>query len=475
MKIAFLHYHLKPGGVTTVIRQQVESLAGQAEMLVLTGAAPPEPLSVQTAVISGIGYDTPAQTASGKSNSANQTAEEIIRAIREKWPGGCDLLHVHNPLLAKNCRLLSILSHLQQHGIRLLLQVHDFAEDGRPASYYDAGTPYPENCHYCVINSRDQAILRRAGLVEEGLHPLPNMVNPFNLQPEKTLAETFVLYPIRAIRRKNIGEAVLLSLFFPPPARLAITLPPNSPRDQAPYESWRAFVNAYQLPVVFEAAKHYDFSDLVKSAENLITTSITEGFGFAFLEPWTAGQFLAGRKLPDICIDFENNGLQLEHLYERLNVSLTNFEENRFFERWQACLQKNAGRFGIKMDSQTIRARYRAMTQNCGIDFGLLDEPFQQQVISMMLTDKAVYQEIQKNNPALNHLADISDRSARIAANRAAVLAAYNGTAYQSRLLNIYQRVMDTTVSHRINKTRLASEFLHPETFSLLKWNEEGL
>jgi len=36
MKIAFLHYHLKTGGVTTVLKRQVSALQGRCEVLVLT-------------------------------------------------------------------------------------------------------------------------------------------------------------------------------------------------------------------------------------------------------------------------------------------------------------------------------------------------------------------------------------------------------------------------------------------------------
>ena len=36
MKIAFLHYHLKTGGVTTVIRQQIEAIQKDCETLAIS-------------------------------------------------------------------------------------------------------------------------------------------------------------------------------------------------------------------------------------------------------------------------------------------------------------------------------------------------------------------------------------------------------------------------------------------------------
>lgn len=474
MKIAFLHYHLNPGGVTTVIRQQMAALEGKADMLLLTGVPAPDPVPVSTRVIAGIGYDPPGPRPPAQEASPEQIADQVVQAIRTKWPDGCDLLHVHNPLLAKNQRFLSILSRLQQRGTRLLLQIHDFAEDGRPGAYY-SGTAYPQDCHYCVINSRDKSILLRSGLEPAGLHLLSNMINPLNPEPEKRLSEKFVLYPVRAIRRKNLGEAILLSLFFPTAARLAITLPPNTRHDRVPYDNWRAFVKTNRLGVIFEAGSQYPFNELVKSAECLLTTSINEGFGFAFLESWTAGQLLSGRKLPAICRDFEENGVRLDHLYERLAVPLTAFDESLFFKQWQACLKKNARQFGIEMDAAWLSTRYREMTRDGSIDFGLLNEAFQQQVISRVLADSCLRRAIRGSNPALAHLTNVPDQADRIATNREAVLSAYHQSTYRDRLLTIYRKVTETRVCQRIDKTRLAAEFLRPETFSLLQWGGEQL
>lgn len=128
MKIAFMHYHLKPGGVATVLRRQVEALADDCRVLVLTGEQPKNDFPADLNVIPGLGYD-------GTFNrciQAEQVSEAVIRAIRSKWPGGCDVLHVHNPLLAKNSLFLKVLKRLQKNGITLFLQVHDLAEDGRP-------------------------------------------------------------------------------------------------------------------------------------------------------------------------------------------------------------------------------------------------------------------------------------------------------------------------------------------------------
>ncbi len=411
---------------------------------------------------------------SAKYCRSTTTADQVLQAIHRRWPEGCDILHVHNPLLAKNSRLLGILEHLQADGIRLLLQIHDFAEDGRPNAYYSS-SKYTENCHYCVINSRDYGILLSAGLVEKGLHLLPNMVTPIEPKPGKPEDKKFILYPVRAIRRKNIGEAVLLTLLSEPGTRLAVTLAPDSPQDQTPYKSWLRFAEKNRLSVLFEASRRYRFEDLLKSAESLVTTSITEGFGFSFLEPWTAGRFLAGRKLADICRDFEENGLRLDHLYERLMIPLSAFDENLFFDRWLSCIKKNVDRFGVPMGTAMLRESYRDMTKNDWVDFGLLDEPLQQQAMERVIADTQLRRAIRDHNPLIRGWLYPPDRNERIADNRNAVSACYNKDVYRERLMAVYKTVMTVDVVQKIDKARLARAFLRPETFSLLKWGEYGL
>jgi hypothetical protein len=158
MKIAFVHYHLKTGGVTTVLRRQIAAIQGACETLVLTGDRAANELPCKVVEIPGLGYDQPGAFPT----APDMVAERVLKALSEKWPGGCDVLHVHNPTLAKNRQFLQIIKRLQQSGVNLFLQIHDFAEDGRPHVYFEE--EYPENCHYGVINTRDAKSLLAAGL-----------------------------------------------------------------------------------------------------------------------------------------------------------------------------------------------------------------------------------------------------------------------------------------------------------------------
>ncbi len=467
MKIAFIHYHLKTGGVTTVLRQQVEAIQNACEVLVLTGTPPESPFPADTIHIPGIGYDTE----DTKPYDPEKVAELIVEAIFSRWNDGCDVLHVHNPTLAKNRNFLKILKAIQKKNIKLFLQIHDFAEDGRPLSYfYD--DDYVPDCHYGAINSRDYNILLKSGLKKEGLHKIFNTISPFNFKGKNPGPKGHVLYPIRAIRRKNIGEAILLSLFFKNKEALFITLPPNSPADIVSYEGWKEFVNEKNLHVVFEAGLTNKFSTLVRSARFLITTSITEGFGFSFLEPWTAQKVLWGRRLPDICYDFDKKGIYLDHLYSRLLVPIKWIGKKMFYEKWKSCILESCARFNYDIDEGCIEKSFETITENENIDFGLLDETFQKQIISRVLSSKKDADRLIRRNPYLSNPGYVLNKEGLIQNNEKAVLNNYNKNIYKKKLLEIYARVVKDSVCHSIDKTLLLSEFFNLKQFSLLKWSE---
>ncbi len=468
MKIVLMHYHLNPGGVTTVIRQQAAAISEFDEILIITGQPPNPSFSFDTIVIPGLDYDQgdDRQKNDGK-DAPRQVAQAVETAIFTRWKDGCDILHVHNPTLKKNRNFLAILKHLQKRGLKLFLQIHDFAEDGRPQAYFNDA--YPDDCHYGVINSRDDAILRKSGLKRKGLHRIFNTIDFFDLKNRPPEKKNIVLYPIRAIRRKNIGEAMLLSLFFTDHEPLYITLPPNSPADIAPYRKWKNFVKNTDLKVVFEAGLSEDFPSLVHAAKFMITTSITEGFGFCFLEPWIADKLLWGRKLTDICRDFETRHIILDHLYENLRVPIVWLGKKKIYEKWTTCIMNAARLFDFHPDRDKISSTFEWLTQNHVIDFGLLDEVFQQQIVTM-LSEKKNRQTLLRLNPFLSHPGKIPNQKTVVKKNRQAIVKTYNRQLYRNTLMTIYMKVATQPVRHRIDKHQLLKQFFNLKTFSLLKW-----
>jgi hypothetical protein len=467
MKIAFIHYHLKTGGVTTVLKQQLGAIPDQWQTLVLTGLPPQTPSSARFVHIPELGYSSQYK---GQFDP-DDVAQTILGAIHSRFNGPCDVLHVHNPTLAKNRQYLKILRALQKNGAKLLLQIHDFAEDGRPRAYFNE--EYPADCHYCVINGRDYDILLNAGLKTNGLHLLANTVDHHRLAPPPVEPrEPMTLYPVRAIRRKNIGEAILLSLFFKDEGSLSITLPPNSAADIKSYNNWKAFVKDRNLKVAFERGLSHDFETNVMSADAMITTSITEGFGFSYLEPWLFGKLLWGRKLPDICRDFENKGIQLQHLYTQLLVPVDWIRLHQFRANWINCVQQACRLFNYRIDNTLIQQAFDSCTQNGNIDFGLLDEGSQKKVLGDLVGGRKTSDRLMQLNPFLTNPGDVSDKNSLIRHNRDAIERSYNQKQYGRNLGEIYDRVANMEVKQSIDKKALISAFLDLKKFSLLKWSD---
>ena len=462
MKIALLHYHLKPGGVTTVVRQQAKAVENDCRVCILAGETEGEPAPPGSLVLPQLAYTTTAC-------NPETVAEEILSAMNKALGGPCDVLHVHNPTLNKNVNLLKILRVLQHRGIRLLVQIHDFAEDGRPDAC--SRDPYPDNCHYAAINSRDHRILQLAGLGSQGLHLLPNMIDAPCTPPAGARTQPLVLYPVRAIRRKNIGEALLISLFLQPPVKLGITLPPNSPGDWASYLTWQKFAERHRLNVQFEMGQRRSFSSLMQSARYIITTSIAEGFGFSFLEPWIHGKALLGRKLPRICHDFERAGVSLQHLYTRLRIPLTWIDQKRFQQAWSHRLHKAARQFDYRIPAQMTERTFATLTAAGDIDFGLLDESTQQGVVGRLIKHASLKKRLQAYNPFLNAFSKSMVPENLIAANRRTIQLRFSADHYRRQLLKMYRVVIRREVSHSIDKRRLVEAFLHPPDFSLLRWD----
>ena len=463
MKIAFVHYHLKTGGVTTVLKHQIAALDDACDLFVLTGDRAAMQLPCAVEEIPGLGYDRPGQPLL----PAERVAEQVRRALHRKWSGGCDILHIHNPTLAKNRRFLEVIQHLQHLGITLFLQIHDLAEDGRPQVYFDE--PYPKDCHYGVINRRDEAILKAAGLDDSGLHHLPNAVRVMPVGANRQQMKQ-VLYPVRAIRRKNLGEALLLSLFFGDGQRLAITQPPNSPVDTASYRDWVAWSSANGLPVDFEVGRKTPFASIVAASQSMITTSVSEGFGMAYLETWTAGKPLWGRRIPDICSDYEESGVDLQALYDRIDVPLDWIDRDDFSTRWHEAVRRAANRFGLVISEATVSKAFEGLTGKGIIDFGMLDEAFQRQILSRLVAAPSAKKELIRTNPWLPDAGEAAAIPSVIEKNRRAALDRYGMDRYRDRLLQIYDRVVNQAVRHAIDKKILLHSFFRPETFSLLKW-----
>lgn len=482
MQIGLVHYHLLQGGVTTVLLQQARMLrrAGH-EVVIFTGQKGKGLSDIPIVEIPGLGYEGTlhegvapqiAEEEKGSSVQKEVSAEDLAQQLEMAIAGAfssIDVLHVHNPLLRKNRQLLPTLALLKERGIPLFLQIHDFAEDFRP-DVYAFSVAYPDDSHYGVINSRDYSFMIRAGGLREGIHLVPNVVVPIQSSPSggARYERDLFLYPVRGIRRKNLGEALLLSLFLPRGTKLAITLPPTSARDEPIYQSWKQLAQELHLPVEFEVGLHHPLPELYGRARAIITTSVKEGFGFCFLEPWTAGRAVIGRRIDYVCSDFEKEGLQFPDLYESIDIPFAYIPPVILRKKIEGTLRKVYEDFNLELAPHVLKLITDDLFSREVFDFGRMDEELQRDVITMAASNEAVQEDLRELNPFLQGLQNWSEDPALIESNRSQVFQHYREEVVLDRLLAAYRGVKERPVKMHISRSILLDLFLDPLKVSLV-------
>jgi len=483
MRILISHFHLQTGGVSRVIEHASMALAAAGHrVLVVAGEPPRQPLpeGVGFALVPALAYEE-RRPAAGPA----ELAAALVQAARAGLGDMPDLWHIHNHCLGKNLALPEALGTLARQGQRLLLQPHDFAEDGRPGLYARllgeigggdtarlSALLYPQatHLHYAVLNDRDRGFLAAAGVPHDRLHLLPNAVNlppsadrSADLFPDRRLW----LYPTRAIRRKNLGELLLWATLAPEQDLFATTQAPRNPAELPHYRRWVALAQELKLGLELELGNRIDdFPALLASAHALVTTSVAEGFGLAFLESWLAGCPLVGRNLPEITQDFTAAGLDLGALYERLEVPLGWLDRDRLRRAMEQALTAVAAAYGRTETPADLERLWASAVHDGHIDFGRLDETAQEEIIRHLASNP---QDRTSLRPA--RLPDTTPTD-RIAHNRTLAERDYSIADYGRRLEHIYRSLSDATVDPNLGTadgTALLDRFLAPERLFLLR------
>ncbi len=354
MRIIIIHYHLYPGGVTRIIQSQINSinnLPHKHDITLITGfCSNPEryrKLGIELIINKEINYlgngDNPESQIKSLSNSLRKFLYETI--------GKNDIIHFHNLNLGKNPVLTYEISNMANDGYKLLNHCHDFAEDRIPnlkflrsiiEGHFGKNIQtvlYPElnNYLFATLNSFDMMRLERYGIAASRRFLLQNPVdfesklentdkkrvkikicNKLSLDPQKILCT----YPVRVIRRKNIGEYILLAALFADKAQWLVTQAPKNPVEIPDYNRWKTFCYENKIPVYFEAGTKVDFEELIRATDFCITTSIQEGFGMSYLEPWLMDTPVVGRNLYYITKDLKEAGIEFPLLYDKLQVRM---------------------------------------------------------------------------------------------------------------------------------------------------------
>lgn len=478
-RIAIVHYHSRPGGVTRVMdmtRRMLDEAAIRSVTLCGDVADDHhEPEADRTVVIPELGYGAPDNLpVAGRALRA-----ALETAAAQALGGPPDVWHIHNHSLGKNPALTWAVYELARAGQPLLLQIHDFAEDGRPALYrnmyrmlVEQGEdpdpilyPRGSRVHYALLNRRDQNILTTAGMPESQTHYLPNPVVASEPLPPATGKR--YLYPVRGIRRKNLGECLLLAALFDGAAEFAVTLAPQNPEQRPAYTFWVERSRALGLPVAFDVGGHgAPLRSLLQSSRAALSTSITEGFGLGFVEPWLQGRPLVGRDLPEITDDFRRAGIHLDHLYARLDVPTAAFDGPAFAGRLRDAYAETCRAYGRVPKTSELEMPAMLTIGEQMTDYGCLDETAQAQVLDKVAHHGATRDRI----GAPDSLLKLPSEQV-ISANAARIRDTYDARMYLKRLLKIY-RAMPPEATREIcgiQSSRILDQFLTPERFLMLK------
>ena len=475
MKIAIVHYHFRRGGVTRVVENAFQAHAKQEgiQLLALSGESYSGDVINPHQVIDGLCY-------TNSFLNARTIVNDMEDACLKEWGKVPDVWHIHNHSLGKNVNFPKILGILVERGARIILQIHDFAEDGRPSNFLlnqkglkqDKAILYPfsDTIKYITNNQRDQYNLIEAGLPTSMVSVLPNPVSPSLIEVDSankklSVDQPFTLYPVRGIRRKNLGELIFWSCFAETDEKFLLSLIPENPIERKPFDNWKQFVFKQKLPVAMGVnSLGYSFTRMMLDARRIITTSIAEGFGFAFIEPWLYGRPIQGRHIPGITEEFSQVGIALDHLYDRIPIPVEWIGESFLHKTLKAALSKTYAKYQLSMNAESVAKAYSSMVKDQKVDFGRLSEEMQQIIIKKVLGSTTARDEI--GNPSIPELRE----GVSIESIKGLILKKYSLSSYQEKLNKIYNSVQNPKSSlQNLKPESVLRSFFCPESFSFLR------
>ena len=484
MNVVILNYHFQRGGVTQVVENHVCWLKQSPDinriLLVsgnrVDGLSEPTRQAAEIIRVDELEYDS-----SGEADHAEAKARLLVDQLQVQLDHqgidrGETVLHWHNHSLGKNTAAPAAVRLLAELGWCSLLQIHDFAEDGRPENYRrlvqaSSATskrqvdhylyPVADNIRYVTLTRFDSRSLGQIGIPTEKRRVLPNSVtSPTEVQPDREVSiekirramqlppeAHWCIYPVRGIRRKNVGEFLLLSRLTPPDTYSGLTLCPTTPIERDSYRRWQRIAKQVAPRAVFDAAHHPDisFAENLAASRYAISSSVAEGFGMAFLEPWLAGCEVIARHLPSVFDDFEEMGIRFPAKYSSIPVPsttdwirscLAEIEDDR--QRAWSALPK---RFRPEYQDENLES------SSSTIDFGRLTPQRQLEVLRRAATDAAFEADLKHASAELVAALQAERDEDQIEQNRLLIRDHYSLQSTGDKLMGLYREIMATTDS----------------------------
>jgi glycosyltransferase involved in cell wall biosynthesis len=419
-----IHYHNRPGGVTSVMGQYglafskaCGSTAGASFVVCAKHHVSTAMDGAKVIDVRECGYTTfRTKNAFIKTrNSLLKRLEQIVTSDRLARPV---CVVGHNMNLGKNCALSSAFAQCarrlakQKNDYRFFSVVHDFAEEGRTdlmsqivslerlgIKIWDELYPVSPNLCFVALNNRNYSILKKAGfqvrLVPNPVfapataRPLPAAVRNRVVRRLAKCAEkdntafkpdaSLLVYPARIISRKNPVEAILLAHFFFS-SNLLLGESGTSIEDRALAAYLKRLCRTHKIPVIFNSGRAAEFllshdetpfSLLTKAADVCITTSVLEGFGYALYEPRLYHKAVVGRVPAGSDVQKK---IAAAGLYSRLFIPCGWVDIRKLTERYYRDMGQYKGEKNKFPGFESFSKQFnRVFIAKGGIDFGCLD------------------------------------------------------------------------------------------------------
>ena len=507
LNVVLFHCHFDRGGVTQVVLNQINSLLPDARVdriILVSGpriSGLPKNLheKVSQFTLEGLDYDSGIVDKSDTAEQVLSLSHQLLKLFTTQGLSPDDtVLHWHNHSLGKNTALPGVIQFLAKSSWRTLLQIHDFAEDYRPRNYraivraIDANDrasvdaylyPIAEQIRYCTLTRLDAKVLVDLGVPEERVDVLPNNVDSHVLPQGfegceqedrlKIVRKVFRLpeqsrwcvYPVRGIRRKNLGEFLLLSELNCKDRFSAVTLRPTTSSEAASYDRWRSLAKEIAPRAIFDAGhrENLSFEDNLLASDYVISTSAAEGFGMAFLEPWLMGKGVVARRLENVIPDLEMSGVNFPNLYRKILIPgnrdwimSCRLEWERAFEDAWDGLPKSMKPAGMEKQGST-NALFES---DSGIDFALLSTARQIEVLHRFRSDSGFQADVRSASSRLIESLSQPEDTSTIIGNSERIRKTYDGGSMRQRLLRCYIGLLHSGVESEISTTRRAGEAL---------------